>query len=136
MSKAPAKGDSLPPVRMGPVALSDLIAYAHASGDHNPIHTDESFARAHGQDGVIAHGMLTMAHVGRMLTNFAGDAADIVDFGVRFRAVVRLADVVTCRAAVTRVEETQEGSLVTLTLDAVNQNNEMIVKGSATLCYP
>lgn len=61
-----------------------LKAYADASGDQNPIHQDESFARSVGLPNVIAHGMLTMALVGKYLTDWAGDPAAVEEFSARF----------------------------------------------------
>jgi acyl dehydratase len=66
------------------VTRADLVRYAAASGDDNPIHLDEQFALAVGLPGVIAHGMLTMALAGRALTTWAGSPDAVVDFGVRF----------------------------------------------------
>jgi len=61
-----------------------LIAYADASGDQNPIHQDEEFAKSVGLPGVIAHGMFTMATAGRAITDFAGDPGAVLEFGTRF----------------------------------------------------
>ncbi len=61
-----------------------LIAYANASGDQNPIHQDETFAKSVGLPDVIAHGMFTMATAARLLTDFAGDPGAIVEYGTRF----------------------------------------------------
>ena len=63
---------------------SILKAYADASGDQNPIHQDEEFARSVGLPNVIAHGMLTMALVGRFVTEWAGGAAAVKEFSARF----------------------------------------------------
>lgn len=61
-----------------------LKQYADASGDHNPIHQDEAFAGSVGLPNVIAHGMLTMALVGKYVSDFAGGSAKVVEFGARF----------------------------------------------------
>ena len=61
-----------------------LKAYADASGDHNPIHQDEEFALSVGLPNVIAHGMLTMALVGKYVSDFAGSSANVLEFGARF----------------------------------------------------
>ena len=66
------------------VTRADLVTYAAASGDHNPIHQDEDVARSVGLPGVIAHGMLTMAVAGRIVTDWVGDPAAVVEYGVRF----------------------------------------------------
>lgn len=61
-----------------------LKAYADASGDQNPIHQNEEFALSVGLPNVIAHGMLTMALAGKYLSDFAGGAANVLEFGARF----------------------------------------------------
>lgn len=67
-----------------PVNRAMLVAYANASGDQNPIHQDEEFAKGVGLPGLIAHGMFTMATAARALTDFAGDPGAVVEFGTRF----------------------------------------------------
>lgn len=67
-----------------PVNRAMLVAYANASGDQNPIHQDEEFAKSVGLPGLIAHGMFTMATAARALTDFAGDPGAVVEFGTRF----------------------------------------------------
>jgi acyl dehydratase len=84
-------GDSLP-AQSFPVTRGDLVRYAGASGDFNVIHWNERVARSVGLPDVIAHGMLTMALVGRALTDWAGDPGALVDFGVRFTRPVVVPD--------------------------------------------
>ena len=67
------------------VTRADLVAYAEASGDHNPIHQDEDVARSVGLPGVIAHGMYTLALVGRAVAEWTG-GAEVVDLGAKFTA--------------------------------------------------
>jgi acyl dehydratase len=74
------------------VTRADLVRYAGASGDFNPIHWSERTAVAVGLPGVIAHGMLTMALAGRALTAWAGSPDRVVDFGVRFTRPVPVPD--------------------------------------------
>ncbi|MGL5819834.1 MAG: MaoC family dehydratase [Phycicoccus sp.] len=76
-------GDSLGPVTV-PVTRATLVAYADASGDQNPIHQDEEFARSVGLPDVIAHGMWTMGASGAVVADWAGDAGRVVEFGTRF----------------------------------------------------
>ncbi|GAA3165793.1 MaoC family dehydratase [Nonomuraea roseoviolacea] len=70
----------------------NLVMYAGASGDFNPIHWNERFAKAVGLPDVIAHGMYTMAQGGRFVTDWAGDPAAVVDYGVRFSSMVVVPD--------------------------------------------
>lgn len=75
-------GDALP-ARDYTITREDLVRYAHASGDHNPIHTDEDVARSVGLPGVIAHGMYTLALAGRAVAEWA-DGAEVVSLGGKF----------------------------------------------------
>lgn len=76
-------GDSIGPVTV-PVTRETLVAYADASGDQNPIHQDEDFARSVGLPDVIAHGMWTLGATGTVVADWAGDAGRVVEFGTRF----------------------------------------------------
>ena len=76
-------GDVVGPVTV-PVRRDTLVAYANASGDQNPIHQDEEFARSVGLPDVIAHGMWTMGASASVVTEWAGDAGRVVEFGTRF----------------------------------------------------
>ncbi|MBB5806252.1 acyl dehydratase [Saccharothrix ecbatanensis] len=102
-------GDELPPLSVR-VTRADLIRYAGASGDFNPIHWNERFAREVGLPGVIAHGMLTMGLAGRIVTEWAGDPGAVVEYGVRFSRPVPVPDddegaLVEVTAKVTKVLE-------------------------------
>ena len=94
------------------VTRDDLVAYANASGDHNPIHQDDAFARAIGLPGVIAHGMYTMALMGRAIGEWTG-GAEVVDIGAKFTApvVVPAEGAATVTFAGTVGERTDEGLL-------------------------
>ncbi|MBM6400154.1 MaoC family dehydratase [Phycicoccus sonneratiae] len=76
-------GDVLGPVTV-PVGRDTLVAYANASGDQNPIHQDEEFARSVGLPDVIAHGMWTMGAAGTVVAEWAGDAGRVIEYGTRF----------------------------------------------------
>jgi acyl dehydratase len=76
-------GDTLGPVTVS-VGRETLVAYANASGDQNPIHQDEDFARSVGLPDVIAHGMWTMGAAGSVVSEWAGDAGRVVEYGTRF----------------------------------------------------
>jgi acyl dehydratase len=94
-------GDELPE-KVIPLTRGDLVNYAGVSGDLNPIHWNDRVAEAVGLPGVVAHGMLTMALGGRLVTDWAGDPGAVVEYGVRFtRPVV--------------VPDNDEGALVELT---------------------
>ena len=76
-------GDTIGPVTV-PVGRETLVAYANASGDQNPIHQDEDFAKSVGLPDVIAHGMWTMGASGAVVEEWAGDGGRVVEFGTRF----------------------------------------------------
>ncbi|ONI82531.1 dehydratase [Saccharothrix sp. ALI-22-I] len=84
-------GDELPPLSLR-ITRADLVRYAGASGDLNPIHWSDRFAREVGLPGVIAHGMLTMGLAGRIVTQWAGDPGAVLEYGVRFGRPVPVPD--------------------------------------------
>jgi acyl dehydratase len=86
-----APGDALPPLVVRMTRL-DLVKYAGASGDFNPIHWSERFAVGVGLPNVIAHGMLTMALAGRLVTAWIGDPAAVVGYSARFTRPVVVPD--------------------------------------------
>jgi acyl dehydratase len=128
-------GDELPPLVKNPIQQIQLTRYAGASGDFNPIHQDEEFARAAGMGGVFAHGMLSMGFVAQALTDWAG-AGRVRKLGVRFAALVRLKDVVTCRGRVVAKSSKDDTHLVEVEVWAENQRGEKVVTGRATVALP
>ncbi|MFC5992644.1 MaoC/PaaZ C-terminal domain-containing protein [Pseudonocardia hispaniensis] len=86
-----AKGDELAPLQLR-ITRADLVRYAGASGDFNPIHWSDRTAAAVGLPGVIAHGMLTMALAGRLVTRWVGDPAAVRSYSVRFTRPVIVPD--------------------------------------------
>ena len=86
-----APGDALPPLSLR-VTRADLVRYAGASGDFNPIHWSERFAVGVGLPNVIAHGMLTMALAGRLVTSWVGDPGAVVGYAARFTRPVVVPD--------------------------------------------
>lgn len=88
-----AEGTELPPLSVR-VSRTDLVRYAGASGDFNPIHWNDRVAESVGLPGVIAHGMLTMALGGRVVTNWLGDPGAVLSYQVRFTRPVPVPDVV------------------------------------------
>ena len=119
-----------PPVTFGPVTRTDLVRYAGASGDFNPLHHDPDFARAAGFPDVIAHGMYTAGIVGAALERRWGAAA-LRSYKVRFRSPVRVGDTLTLAAdAVTRDEAT---GLVEVTLSVRRQDGEVVMTAEASV---
>jgi acyl dehydratase len=110
---------------------TQIVQYAGASGDFNPLHTDEVFVtRVAGFPTVFAHGMLTMAMTGRMLTDTVGDGR-LARFGGRFRAQVWPGDTLTARAEVTGVVVEDGNRLIELAVSTVNQDGLEVFSGNA-----
>src|SRR5579859_2770655 len=101
-------GDEIPALVKGPVTHLQLVRYAGASGDFNPLHTDPKIGEMIGTGGIIAHGMLIMGFVGRMLSDYVGPTA-LRKFGVRFKGMTHLDDVITCTGTITEKYEVEGG---------------------------
>ena len=111
-----------------PVQRLDLVKYAGASGDFNIIHWNERAATKVGLPNVIAHGMFTMATAVRVVTDWVGDPGAVVDYGVRFSAMVPVPD--DDKGAVIRVggtvEEKLDGRRVKVNIDARSGDNRVL----------
>jgi acyl dehydratase len=111
---------------------TQIVQYAGASGDYNPLHTDEIFTtKVAGYPTVFAHGMLTMGMTGRMLTNYVGDGR-LTKYGVRFTSQVWPGDTLDATATVEALRKEGGQNLVDLVVTTVNQNGVEVVKGNAT----
>ncbi len=111
---------------------TQIVQYAGASGDYNPIHSDEIFAtQVAGYPSVFAHGMLTMGMTGKMVTNYVGDGR-LTNYGVRFVRQVWPGDSLTAVAEVTAVRNEGDQQVVDLAITTTNQNDEAVLTGTAT----
>lgn len=97
-------GDSLAPVRPGSISRTTLALFAGASGDHNPMHIDIDVAKSGGLDDVFAHGMLSMAYLGRVLTDWVAPE-QLRSFRVRFGAITPLNAEPIAEATVVAIED-------------------------------
>ncbi|WP_342514782.1 MaoC/PaaZ C-terminal domain-containing protein [Sporosarcina sp. FSL K6-1522] len=129
------EGQQLESLVKEPVTKVQLVKYAGASGDLNPLHTDDAFAQSIGMDGVIAHGMLVMGFLGEYVMELAGTTAVPAKFGMRFGAMTKPGDQITCSATVEKMYEEAEGRYVSLALTAEKQPGEVVGSGSATLRF-
>ncbi|HZZ31035.1 MAG TPA: MaoC/PaaZ C-terminal domain-containing protein [Phenylobacterium sp.] len=110
---------------------TQLVQYAGASGDYNPLHTDEIFTtKVAGYPSVFAHGMLTMGMTGKMLTDYVGDAR-LTKYGVRFTSQVWPGDTLDSTATVKAITEEHGRKLVELDVKTVNQNGVEVLNGYA-----
>ncbi|MDQ6710158.1 MAG: MaoC family dehydratase N-terminal domain-containing protein [Candidatus Dormibacteraeota bacterium] len=117
------------------VTVDQIRAYAEASGDRNPIHLDEAFARSVGLPSVIAHGMLTMAFANQMLTDWLGGRSRLKRLEGRFGGIVRPGDHVTCAGSVAKKDETSRRVVINLVV--TNQRDEKVLtKGVAEAEFP
>ena len=128
-------GDELPHLVKGPVRQIQLTRYAGASGDFNPIHQDHEFAKAAGMGDVFGHGMLSMGFVAQAVTDWAGAGA-VRKIGVRFIALVRLKDIVTCKGRVLATSSKDDVHTADVEIWAENQKGEKVVTGKATVALP
>ena len=129
-------GDFHEQVLVEDLTRTQIVQYAGASGDFNPIHHDETFAtKAAGYPSVFAHGMLTMGLTGKLLTDWLGDGV-LESFGVRFVGQVWPGDTLTARGTVKSIQEQGSEGLVEIDLVTANQKGEPVVTGNATALLP
>jgi acyl dehydratase len=128
-------GSALPDLRKEAITKLQLVKYAGASGDYNLIHTDDETARRVGLEGVIAHGMLSMAFLGQYLCWLAGPES-VRRLTVRFGEMVRPGDVLTCRGRVKALEPDAIGRRMTLEVWAENQQAQQVTVGEAEVVIP
>lgn len=128
------EGDIIPLLTLRPIDRTVLALFAGASGDHNPIHIDIDFARRAGMPDVFAHGMLGMAWLGRLLTNWAPQV-NLKKFAVRFEGIMQLGHVMTCSGSVEEKIQADGQQLVRLRLQATNQYGETKISGEALVAF-
>ena len=119
-----------PDASVGPITRTDIVRYAGAGGDFNPIHHDEEFARAAGMPGVFSIGMHTAGVLGQYLARWVG-LPNVQQFGVRFTGQVWPGDTLALGGRVDRVEDTGGEHLAHIELTAARQTGDVVVKGAA-----
>ena len=107
------------------ITREGIKAYADASGDQNPIHQDDEVAKAMGLPGVIAHGMFSFGILSRATTDWLQDPGRLRRLGVRFSAMVRPGDVVTCKGTVASVDEAAGTAVLNVWVE--NQRGERVL---------
>ena len=122
-------GDRRELVLVDDLTRTQIVQYAGASGDYNPLHSDEIYAtKVAGFPSVFAHGMLTMGMTGRLLTDWFGDDA-LLRYGVRFQAQVWPGDTLTASGEVTSVD----GDVAEIRVTTVNQDGVPVLSGTAAV---
>ncbi|MNT63165.1 bifunctional enoyl-CoA hydratase/phosphate acetyltransferase [compost metagenome] len=129
-------GDTLPPLALAPINRTTLALFAGASNDHNPMHIDLDFAQRGGMPDVFAHGMLSMAYLGRLLTQWV-DQRQLRQFGVRFVGITHLGHRITCSGRVVEKLEVDgpngKERRIKLEIQTANQYGESKILGDAVV---
>jgi acyl dehydratase len=126
------EGQDIPELRVGPIKQMDLVRYAGASGDFNPIHNDVEFAKSAGLPGTIAHGMYIMALMGRHVTNWVLPS-QVKFFGVKFKNMTLPGETMVFTGKIKKKKEENGEKLLLVSLTAANDKGEVKVSGDLTV---
>ena len=133
--KSAKVGNELPSMEIDSISEDTLSKYAEASGDYNPIHLDCNYAKKIGLGGVIAHGMLIMAYLGRTLTeNIKQD--NILEYGVKFSSMVNIGDNLLCTGYVDDIFKKNSKTLLKIKLGVKDQNGDKKLDGYTIVDIP
>ena len=125
-------GDTFTETLVEDLKRTQIVQYAGASGDYNPVHTDHPFAvQVVGYPSTFAHGMLTMGMTGKLITDYVGDGR-LTKYGVRFTSQVWPGDTLKSTATVTAIRDEGGRKFVDLTVSTVNQDGREVLNGYAT----
>jgi acyl dehydratase len=129
------EGQEAPSLSMPPITRTDIVKYAGASGDFNPIHHDELYAIRAGNDRVFAMGMMTAGFVSRMITDWIGDG-NLRKYRVRFATRIWPGDTVTCKGKITRKYSEGGKNCIEADVFAENQLGEKAIIGNIVAELP
>ena len=121
-------GYEISETNIGPFDQNDLLKYAKASGDFNPIHLDKEFAKIIGLDNVIVLGMLIMAHLGKSVAN-SNSVSFLKNFSVQFCSITKLEERLICKGEVSKIEKNNQKKNITLKLKVLNLSGEVKILG-------
>ena len=125
-------GDSYQEEVCNNLSRTQIVQYAGASGDYNPLHSDEIFTtEIAGYPSVFAHGMLSMGMTGRMLTNWVGDGR-LTYYGVRFTAQVFPGATLTAKATITDIREEDGNQIADIEVSTTDEEGTEVIKGKAS----
>ena len=125
-------GDTYEETIVDNLTRTQIVQYAGASGDYNPVHTDEVFAaKVARYPSVFAHGMLTMGMAGKAVTNYVGDGR-LTKFGVRFSKQVWPGDTLRAKLSVTKIFEEDGQHFADVAVETTNDKDDVVLTGSAT----
>jgi len=125
-------GTELPPLKIAPISRQTLALFAGASGDHNPMHIDLDAAKSVGLTDVFAHGMLSMAYLGRLLTNWVPQER-IRSYRVRFAAITPVHAEPTCTGRVTQIDDVDGERRATVQLTVTLEDGTTTLTGDAII---
>jgi len=128
-------GMEIPKLVKGPIIKLNHIIYAGASGDFNPMHTDDDFARAVGMSGMITHGMLVMGYVGQAVTNWIPKKY-LKRLGVRFAGITRPGNTITITGRVVDKKSDGGTNFITCEVTAIDETGDVKVSGSFDAALP
>ena len=125
-------GDTRSAVVVDNLSRTQIVQYAGASGDYNPLHSDEIYVtKVAGFPTVFAHGMLTMGLTGRLLTDWVGDGR-LLSYGARFEKQVWPGDTLTATATVDSIEDGDEGKVASFSVVTTNESGDRVLSGHAS----
>jgi acyl dehydratase len=128
------EGDKLPELKKAPITQVQLVRYAGAAGDCNPIHTVPDYAREAGLDGTIAHGMLVMGMLGQLVSDWAG-VKNVVKFGVSFKSMTKPGDVLRAKGEIKKKYEKDGAKFADCALQIEDEKGDVKVEGKATVRF-
>tara|TARA_B100000214_G_C23971288_1_gene630288 strand:- start:1499 stop:1918 length:420 start_codon:yes stop_codon:yes gene_type:complete len=121
-------GDKLPKLITEPLTRDILKLYSIASGDHNPIHLDTNYAKKVGLPNIIAHGMLIMSYLTRLITNNI-EQASIKEIGVKFTSMTNIGDTLTCLGEIEELTKENDMNSCKINLKVLNQDKDIKLSG-------